>query len=284
MEQAWLLKSKSALPERHVTCYEILPELWFHTLSRPSVALLTHFTPPKSLSEPDSQSKMLTPSPEVLTYRWKHSSCRAHEYFNVCAELPPWTALLWAPTWTVKLFGWIAVMSIYCLATDTLISYDLTLQILMITSLWCGKIKVKILREIRLTKELRKEKHHMTCSMIWFVDTQNISCVHKLCMCFHRSPVHTSTRATFFFFPHFTPRLEIVWALLCCSCWFRLPLPLAGSKPAVTLTLALQICSVQQNLSLSLSYTHAPPTHLPPYTPHHFVFNILAHYSTFRTS
>lgn len=48
-----------------------------------------------------------------------------------------------------------------------------------------------------------------------------------------------------------------MWALLCCSCWFRLPLPLAGSKPAVTLTLALQICSVQQNLSLSLSHTYS---------------------------
>lgn len=67
--------------------------------------------------------------------------------------------------------------------------------------------------------------------------------------------VHTNTRAGAF---HFTPRLEMGSALLCCSCWFRLPLPLAGSKPAVTLTLVLQICSVQQNLSQPppLSYTH----------------------------
>lgn len=39
-----------------------------------------------------------------------------------------------------------------------------------------------------------------------------------------------------------------------------------------------------ESLSLSLSYIHTPPTHLPPYTLHHFVFNILAHYSSFRAS
>lgn len=165
MEQAWLLKSKSASPERHVTCHEILPELWFHTLSHPSVASLTHFTPPKCLLEPDSQSKMLTPSPEVLTYRWKHSSCRAHEYFNVCAELPQWTVLLWAPTWTVKLFSWIVVMSIYCL-TETLITYDLTLQILMIKSLWKNHSKNPVGESSDKRSKERKASHDLQYNLI----------------------------------------------------------------------------------------------------------------------
>ena len=79
--------------------------------------------------------------------------------------------------------------------------------------------------------------------------TQHFPCVHM----FSQISIHTCTRASIYYL---TPRLEIVRALLRCSCWFRLPLPLAGSQPAVTLTLALQICSVQQNLPPSLPLLH----------------------------
>lgn len=89
--------------------------------------------------------------------------------------------------------------------------------------------------------------------------TEKINSSHYRFSCWHAWIfIHTSSRVSIF---HFTPRLEILKAVLCCSCWFRLLLPLAGSKPAVTLTLALQICSVQQNLdpsppSFSLSYRY----------------------------
>lgn len=75
--------------------------------------------------------------------------------------------------------------------------------------------------------------------------------VNSLCLyvknvpVFPQPSVHTDTRAGIF---HFTLRLEIVSSLLCCSSWFRLPLTLAGTQPAVTFTLALHICSVQQDL------------------------------------
>lgn len=46
---------------------------------------------------------------------------------------------------------------------------------------------------------------------------------------------------------------------LCCSCWFRLLLPLAGSQLAVTLTLILQNCSVlHDHPPLSHAYNLRP--------------------------
>lgn len=87
---------------------------------------------------------------------------------------------------------------------------------------------------------------------------------------FSKIPLHTSTRAGTF---HFTLWLWIGSILLCCSCWFRLPLPLAGSKPAVTLTLVLQICSVQQNCSLCLFYACVLTYYPTLDTLYTFVFN-----------
>ena len=66
--------------------------------------------------------------------------------------------------------------------------------------------------------------------------------------------VHTNTRASTC---QFTPKQDIVGVLLWCSCWFRLPLPVVEGKPAVTFTLALQICSEQQNRFASLFHTYS---------------------------
>lgn len=66
-------------------------------------------------------------------------------------------------------------------------------------------------------------------------------------LCSPQISAYASTRTSIC---QITLGLEVEGVILCRSHWFRLPLPLAGSKPAVTFTLALQICSEQQNLSL----------------------------------